>query len=255
MNSPISISIVTKTYNRFPLIVECVQSVQQLVLAPNEQYIQLEHVIIDDGSTDETVAYFKSHHFPNVRFVALPEHKGIAQAANIAIATCKADYIFELDSDDIVPQRVISNFYLSIINNPNAQWLIADFYRMNDRSQYQIGNDYYGWQYSDCNSILNAIFASSHFIQHNVIYRKDLWEKVGKYDQSLTMAEDLDLFIRFLLADNMPIYVPYISHFHRNHANNISKDINLTEHKLDIIKLYQKYKNQLQERLIYPPSS
>jgi len=254
MNPPISISIVTKTYNRLPLLLECVQSVQRLVLAPYDQNIQLEHVIIDDCSTDETVGYFQSHSYPNVRFIASSKHKGIAHAANTAIDTCKSDYIFEVDSDDIVPQRIITNFYQSIVDYPDTRWIIADFYRVNDQTQYQVGEDYYGWQYPDCESILKAIFVAEHFIQHNVIYRRDLWQRVGKYDQSLTMAEDLDLFIRFLLADVMPKYVSYISHFHRNHANNISKGVNLAEHKHDLIGLYRKYDAQLRKRLIYPPN-
>lgn len=244
----LTISIVTKTFNRLGFLLECIDSVQRLKTEPFTSDLQWEHVIYDDGSDDGTQEYFSTHTYPKTRYIRSDTNQGIPTAANAAIKTCTSDFIFELDQDDIVPQRFLANIYHTTREYPSTDWFIADFYRMNDIRDYFIGEDYYGWNFKDCDEILGAIFSNTHFIQHNVVYKKKLWEKVGAYDEKLTMAEDLDLFIRFLLAGKMPKYLPYISHFHRFHANNISLGVTLERHKRDIRHFYQKYRTQLSER-------
>lgn len=249
----LSISIVTKTHDRLPMLLECIKSVQNLKCEPYEQLIQWEHVIYDDGSHDGTQLHFAKHTYPNTRYIRSDENRGIATAANAAIKTCTSDFIFELDSDDIVPQRFLTNIYDTSQEYPDTDWFVADLYRTDSNLRYMVGNDYYGWkQYSSCNEILSAIFSSTHFIQHNVVYKRALWERAGRYDETLTMAEDLDLYIRFLLGGHMPKYVPYISHFHRFHAGNASIGIDAERHKKDVILLAAKYHDKLIERGITP---
>ena len=244
----LNISIVTKTYNRLPMLLENIESVQRLRNEPHENEIKWEHVIYDDGSDDGTQKHFAITTYPNTRYIRSDENRGIPKAANAAIATCTSDFIFELDSDDLVPQRFLTNLYDTTREYPETNWFVADFYRMNERKEYVVGDDYYGWKYKSCNEILTAIFSNDHFIQHNVVYKRELWEKVGRYDETLTMAEDLDLYIRFLLAGEMPKYIPYISHFHRFHAQNASMRVDSERHKRDLARLYDTYREKLVRR-------
>ena len=230
------------------MLLECIESVQRLRNEPYKKEIQWEHVIYDDGSDDGTQKYFDRTTYPNTRYIRSNENKGIPKAANAAIATCTSDFIFELDSDDVVPQRFLTNFYDTTQEYPEANWIVADFYRMHEKKEYLVGDDYYGWNYKNCDEILTAIFSNNHFIQHNVVYKRELWEKVGRYDESLTMAEDLDLYIRFLLAGEMPKYIPYISHFHRFHAQNASMRVDSERHKRDLARLYDTYREKLVRR-------
>ncbi len=244
----LSISIVTKTYNRLPMLLECIESVQRLRNEPHENEIKWEHVIYDDGSDDGTQKHFVITTYPNTRYIRSNENRGIPKAANIAIATCTSDFIFELDSDDVVPQRFLANLWDTTQEYHETDWFVADFYRTNERKEYVIGNDYYGWNYKNCDEILSAIFSNTHFIQHNVVYKRKLWEKVGRYNETLSMAEDLDLYIRFLLAGEMPKYIPYISHFHRFHAQNASMRVDSERHKRDLARLYDTYREKLVRR-------
>lgn len=47
-------------------------------------------------------------------------------------------------------------------------------------------------------------------------------KKVGRIDENIKGAEDLDLYIRFLENNQMPIYLNFYSHLHRMHTNNLS---------------------------------
>lgn len=243
-----TISIVTKTYNRLPFLLECISSVQLIRNEPLNDNITWEHVIYDDGSTDGTYEHFQKHTYPQVRYIRSDQNRGIAKAANAAISTCDTEYIFELDSDDLIPQRTLYNVYHTLREYPNVPWIVADFFKISEQGVYQLGSDYYGWQFRDSIAALQAIFSAQHYIQHNVCYRKDVWERVGGYGEACVMAEDLDLYIRFLLHGHTPVYVPYISHFHRIHAGNISRGIDLETHKKDLAKLYQKYSKDLIQR-------
>ena len=58
--------------------------------------------------------------------------------------------------------------------------------------------------------MLQAIFRAEHFLQGNVCCRHALIDEVGGYDEELQMAEDLDLYVRFLLAGHLPVVCPHL---------------------------------------------
>ncbi len=247
-----SFSIVTKTYNRLPYLVDAVRSIQAQRLEPYERDLVWEHVIYDDGSTDDTPETF-TQSMPHTRYIRADRNEGIAVAANRAIRTCHSDYIFELDSDDVAPQRMLAHHYETVIADPVTEWFVCDFYRMDEDGTYHIGKDYYGWRFTDIDTLLRAIFEGKHYVQHNVFYARALFERVGGYDESMRMAEDLELYVRYLLAGSMPRYVSYTSHFHREHAGNYSRDVDMSRHFEDLSLIYAKHAQALRPHGVHPP--
>lgn len=207
---------------------------------------KIEHVVIDDASTDETADLFLDQQ-EGLSYIRLDQNVGAAAARNVGIREARGDYIFVLDADDVLLQRSLHNM-LSVILNTDCQWVCADMLRVNDDLSYCVGDDYYGWVFDDIDQMLTSILKGEHFIQHNVLFAKSLFERVGGYDESISMAEDLDLFVRFLLAGEMPEYSPIVSHLHRVHHDNVSRDIDINKHMQDVERLRDKYKKQLMER-------
>ncbi len=242
-----TVSIVTKTYNRCAFLKECINSVQNLTNVPFQRDIEWEHVVYDDGSDDETPDYFRTHPLPHVRYVRSEENEGVSVAANKAISTCEGDWIYELDSDDLVPSRILANWFVFLCQNPQSEWFVMDFYRMDASGKYDVGSDYYGWDFANIKEMLQNIFSAKHFIQHNVIYKRKLWQEVNRYNESLGMAEDLEMYVRFLLKGHMPKYAPFISHFHRNHQSNLSRDVTLERHKNDLKEIYKMHETALKQ--------
>lgn len=245
-------SIVTKTYNRLDLLRACVESVQAQTLQPYDTEIQWEHVIYDDGSTDGTPTYL-AYLPPHVRSVRSSENEGISIAANRAIRTCQSKYIFELDSDDLILQRTLVNFFDTFKTHPEHEWIVADFLRIDAAGSYIVGKDYFGWTFKDTRDILQSIFDGSHFIQHNTAYSHALFDKVGGYDDRMHMAEDLELYVRFLLVGAMPRYEHFVSHLHRVHPGNYSRGVDLKSHRDDIVSIYKKHRSALIDRGITCP--
>lgn len=234
------ISIVTPTFNRKHFLPDTIKSVLASKLEPFTD-IEWEYVVYDDGSVDGTKELFGPNSSARVRYIRTDKNRGQGYAKNEAVKQAKGDYVLFLDSDDILVSRALYNFVSFARRNPDAGWFVSDFLRVDSELKYIIGGDYYGWDFSGPKEMLEAIFSGNHFIQGNVFFKKQLFLDAGGFDPELRMAEDLDLYVRFLLKVGLPVRCNFISHLHRNHSDNISKGVTLEKHKIDAENLRRKY--------------
>jgi GT2 family glycosyltransferase len=79
----------------------------------------------------------------------------------------------------------------------------------------------------------------------NVCFSKKLYHEVGGYDESVGMAEDLDLYVRFLTHGHLNVYLPMISHLHRMHTSNFSIGCDLNKHHSDLTDIYRRNESKL----------
>ena len=91
------VSVVMPVYNREAFVSESVGSIL------DQTFEDFEFIIIDDGSTDRTVAIVQEHmqQDSRIRLVILPENVGIARATNRGINEAQGQYIALMDSDDV----------------------------------------------------------------------------------------------------------------------------------------------------------
>ena len=91
-------SVVIPTYNRLPILQKCLAALEQQSF--DQPY---EILVVDDGSTDDTVNFLRSHsdQYPHVK-VLTQNHKAAAAARNLGIDTAQGEYIVFVDSDIIV---------------------------------------------------------------------------------------------------------------------------------------------------------
>ena len=239
------LSIITPTHNRLNFLKETVASVQRSVTHPLD--LSVQHVVHDCGSTDGTHSWLeRDEAAAQLVKVFSNEKKNPGLARNEAIAHAEGEFLMPLDDDDVLLQRTAHHFVYALTQeSPQSDWVVSDFLRMDEEGRYLPGEDYYGWRFGSVREMLQAIFSASHFIQGNVCYRRALFDRVGGYDANLSMAEDLDLYVRFLLDGQMPRYVPMISHLHRMHRSNLSKVVDKDHYNDDMTRLYEKYAPEL----------
>ncbi|MDI9241630.1 glycosyltransferase family 2 protein [Fusibacillus kribbianus] len=89
------ISVIMTTYNKDEYIAESIQSVL------NQTYENLQLIIVDDGSTDQTADVVRSFSDPRIEFYQLPVNGHIAYATNFAFTKIRGEYTAIIDSDDI----------------------------------------------------------------------------------------------------------------------------------------------------------
>jgi glycosyltransferase involved in cell wall biosynthesis len=234
------ISIVTTTFNRKEFLKELLESVAKSVLIPFSD-VSYEHIVYDDCSSDGTEELFLNSKWENTIYLQGEVNKGQSYGRNAAIRSASGDYIFCIDSDDIMLLRTLFNFAKLAKENPETDWFVSDFLHINKDMEYLPGGDYYHWDFKDIKEMLDSIWEGETFIQGNVFFKKSIFEKVGGFDEKMRMGEDLDLYIRFLYAKAMPKFSPLVSHLHRFHGNNLSEDISVEDHKKFVNELKKKY--------------
>jgi glycosyltransferase involved in cell wall biosynthesis len=103
------LSVVIPTYNRLPILRKCLTALEDQRLAPPVQ--RYEVVVVDDGSTDDTVPWLEGHaeQLPHVRLIR-QEHGGPAEGRNRGVEAARGDVIVFIDSDLVVtPDFLVSH--------------------------------------------------------------------------------------------------------------------------------------------------
>lgn len=239
-------TVITSTSQRLPYLQECIASVQAQVMAGVQG--EVEHVVIVSGPDTETEAWLQAGAWPDSVTVidAGPKRLNPGKARNQAIAQARHPWILVLDDDDVFLQRTAFHFAQAIQAHPERRWFVSDFLRVDEELRY-LTDDYYTWPFDTPAEMLQAVFRSRHFIQGNVCFQKSLFDEVGGYDETLDMAEDLELYVRFLLHGALPLALPFASHLHRMHGDNFSKGVDAGHHFKDLRKMYAAHEPKLQK--------
>ena len=103
------ISVIIPTYNRGKSIIQSINSVLE------QTYHNLEILIVDDCSTDDTEYLISKIDDPRVKYIKLKENKGASFARNIGIKIATGKYITFQDSDDLYKTNKIEKQYINLI--------------------------------------------------------------------------------------------------------------------------------------------
>mgnify|MGYP000758683096 CR=1 FL=1 len=114
-------SIITPVYNRSDCIERCMKSVSNAIEHLKETYkdIYIEHVIVDDGSSDSTASIIKTYAYthPHIKFLRFEHNKGTNAARNAAINIASGKWCIILDSDDYFCETALIDITNTIENN------------------------------------------------------------------------------------------------------------------------------------------
>ncbi len=194
------ISVIIPTYNRASFLERALLSVRRQTLSCDEI------IIIDDGSTDETLAVvdaFVRTCDIRVRYI-FQENAGPASARNRGIREAQFPFLAFLDSDDHWQKKKLQLQYHSFIANPDIflshtkeRWYRCGVH-LNQKKIHQPGN---GDIFKHCLKLC-AVGMST------VMVKKELFDIVGFFNEEFRCCEDYDLWLRvscrypFLLIDS-----------------------------------------------------
>ena len=106
---PIKVSVIVPVWNPGPYIDACVQSILDQTLGPDE----VEGILVDDGSTDETPAktYALAARHPNLRAIHQENSGWPGKPRNVGLSAARGEYVFFLDNDDRLGPEALERLY------------------------------------------------------------------------------------------------------------------------------------------------
>jgi len=123
----ISFTVVTPVFNRSDCIRKCIESVI------HQKYDDVEHWIVDDGSTDTTYDIIKEYadQYPIIRYYRFEKNHGVNAARNYAITNSSKEFIIFLDSDDYFIENALQTIRDALLYYPGYRhYLFAQDDRM-----------------------------------------------------------------------------------------------------------------------------
>lgn len=194
------VSVIIPTYNRGHLIEASIRSVLE------QTYTNLELILVDDGSTDNTAEVAGLFSDPRFHYVQQP-NRGRSNARNHALSLVKGKYITFLDSDDLyLPNKIeIQVDYLK--NNPGTGMVYTSAHCINEQGE-MIKHKYEA-------TVSGLIYESVAFFSRvtitlpTVMTYKNIMDSVGGFDEKMHRFEDTDMWRRIsknFRIDAMPDY-------------------------------------------------
>ncbi len=183
------VSVVIPVFNREGFIYQSVLSVL------NQTYKNLELLIIDDASSDDT--YFSIFHLIDNRKVCyylLNENRGVSFARNYGVKKAKGEFIAFLDSDDLwLPEKLEKQIkYMSENNFKICQtdeiWIRNNRFVNPKAKHKKIEGDIF------LKSLQLCIVSPSAVVIH-----REIFQNIGTFDENMLACEDYDLWLRVSL--------------------------------------------------------
>jgi glycosyltransferase involved in cell wall biosynthesis len=192
VNTPL-VSVVCLSYNHENFVEEAIMSVK------NQTYSNIELIIVDDHSTDESVKIIEEilPQLSGVRFIPLPANIGNCKAFNIGYSHVKGDYIIDLSADDVLmPERIAKGMKAFHEGDEKLGVNFTDA-EIIDKDGNSLG--YHSDRFPHAAIPQGNIYADvihRYFINSpTMMVRRNVFETLGGYDETLAY-EDFDFWVR-----------------------------------------------------------
>jgi glycosyltransferase involved in cell wall biosynthesis len=220
-NSPL-VTVVIPCYKQAHFLGEAIESVL------SQSYPRFEIIVVDDGSTDDTSEV--ASRYGQVRLIR-QGNRGLAEARNRGMAEAKGEHIVFLDADDRLLPEALEVGVRELEARPQCA-LVAGYHRpieldgsplgeepqlagtlRRPRPPRHIGGDIY----------LNILSRKYHIMPGTVMYRRFVFDSVGRFDPGLKASEDYDLYFR--ISRRFPVYChDTVVLENRKHSANMTRD-------------------------------
>jgi len=176
------ISIITITYNSEKTLEDTIKSIAA------QRYKELEYLIIDGGSTDQTLEIVKRNTAVVTHWISEPD-RGISDAFNKGIRMATGDVIGIINSDDLLAENALRNIAENMSSDTEVFYCNAIYFSENQQKFRVKPHD----NIDDLRKCM-ALVHPATFV------RKSAYEKYGDFDLSYTCIMDRELLLRMYLG-------------------------------------------------------
>lgn len=197
------VSIVVPIYNTAEYLQFCLDSIV------NQTYKNIEVILVDDGSTDDSLEICQEYEKSDRRIhIVRQYHKGLVTARKTGVKNCQGEYCIFVDSDDWIQKNLVERTITLAVENK------ADIVNYNLRSI--VGTKTFDWRYTIPDGVyegkqLEDIYAKMMFdfkenqpgivqsLCSKLVRKKLLWASMEKVDERISLGEDAAVVYQMML--------------------------------------------------------
>lgn len=203
------VSIGVITYNSCKTVKDTLDSIH------NQTYQKLELIISDDGSNDNTIElceeWLRQHktRFTRVELLTVGNNTGTAANNNRALHSCRSSYVKLIAGDDILEPWCIS-MNMEIIGD--SVFVMSDMVSFNEKNSIKVINNHnylHSLAISSPQKRIKLFCRTlSSFNSPTFFVNKELYNKVGYFEEETGIIEDVSFFFRVISSDYKIVYLP-----------------------------------------------
>jgi glycosyltransferase involved in cell wall biosynthesis len=226
------VSVILPTYNRANLLLRAIESVL------TQEFTDLELIVIDDGSNDQTPEIISRIQDTRLRYIALKQNRGVTFARNQGIQQARGELIAHMDSDDFwYPQKAsyqvdlftrykhLDLIFCNMIDIDHLTGTRVDYFKQKAQAfqQLQIRElDCNAWEIQG--GLPEALLVSTIIPHPTVMLRRSTMESIGGYNENLQGGEDFEYWWRAALRDAKFAYTTRIFLERHRDAQSLTAD-------------------------------
>jgi glycosyltransferase involved in cell wall biosynthesis len=199
MEYSMSISVVTVVYNGANTIEETIRSVQ------SQDYAQVEHIVVDGASTDNTAEIVKRNRGKIAVFVSEPD-RGIYDAMNKGLALATGDVVGFLNADDVYVDATVLSQVAQVFRDATVDGCYADLMYVDKTDTDRMVRYWKSRSYED------GLFERGWMPAHPTFFvRRAIFRRLGGFDLDYRLQSDFELTMRFLAVNRIrTVYIPTV---------------------------------------------
>ena len=232
MSSP-RVSVVMTTYNGERFLSAALESIL------NQSFTDLELIVVDDGSTDNSASIIRSFCARDlrVRSIFLKRNFGIPKAANRGLRAARGEYVARMDSDDLCHRdRLLKQ--ISYLEKYREIDVVGCDFRAIDEEDF-FCSDAYARRFKEPIPLLfgkfrvaKNILSLSHFVLHPAILcRRSCYISLGGYREIFFIGEDIDFYVRLVIVHGAVLNnLSEKLHYYRHYDNSVTRRFSRAVH-------------------------
>lgn len=206
-------------YNTGKYISEAIESLLR------QDGVDFELIVVDDGSQDNTAEVVESFKDPRIKLIRNTNNMGIGYCHNLVIEQSKSPFIAHVDSDDFVLPGAFKKMSDLLKSSSNIGQVHCNYIVIDEMGSVL--------KYLNCAPDLNykrEILLRGGLTNHLRIYRKEVFDTVGKFNQNLKYSVDCEMALRIIDKYDIKL-VPEYLYCRRIHKSNTSQSLSFKELK------------------------